>query len=491
MLCLSILAVFSLIHVALYDAPISVGAIDAILGTDAREAFEYLSFHWSKAVMISVGGYALFYLGILLWIRPRLTPERPCLWSHLFTWPVLLGLILVAYQIPAVASYNLEHFGKRSLWGRAAELNQQVPSLRILHDIGNWLAYRQWLEEAQQTRAIHDYGAVLTDPANPRTVVLVIGESLRRDRLGLYGYPRPTTPLLDARRKHMLLFEAAISPSNQTIPSLTKMLTPATVQEPDRFLTEPSILTAAKRAGYHTYWLSNQGRAGHFDTLISLIAHDAEKTIFTNTEFYGTVYDEALLRPLRDVLAEDPPHKFIVLHTLGSHQSYRNRYPPEKTFFHAKDYAEESLTEEQATAQSEYDNSVRYTDELLEQILKKLEKVPNSVLLFTSDHGERLFENGNGTCGHGFPEPTRSEFNIPYFLWCNGDCPRRWKRAHARHRALAFSTENIFHTAANLLGLEMAEYQESLDILSPKYLPVAKPQIIDVNRGIHTYVSLP
>lgn len=491
MLLLSQLGMLALIHVALYDAPISVGAVDALLGTDLHEAVEYLSFHWSLPLILSVAGSWLLFFGLVAWSWRRFRREGPCIVSHALTWSALLVLVLFAYQFPAVAGYNFDSFKNRPIWSRAAELNRQIPSIRILHDVGNWMEYRQWLEEKQQARAVYEYGAVMANASQPRTVVLVIGESLRRDRMGLYGYPRPTTPHLDKRRKQFLMFEGALSPSNQTVPSLTKMLTPATVQEPDRFLTEPSILAAAKKAGYRTYWLSNQGRVGTFDSLISLIAHDAETTVFTNTEFYGSIYDEALLHPLQVILKEPFPHKFIVLHTLGSHQSYRNRYPPEKTFFRAEDYSAETSEEEQATILSEYDNSIRYTDEVLEQILLELEKQPNSILLFVSDHGERLYENGVGTCGHGFPEPTRSEFDIPYFLWCNGECPRRWRRAHARHRGIAFNTENLFHTAAHLLGLKMVEYRPKDDILNPKYLPVRQPQIIDVNRGLHTYVSLP
>jgi heptose-I-phosphate ethanolaminephosphotransferase len=309
--------------------------------------------------------------------------------------------------------------------------------------------------------------------------------------MSVYGYERPTTPNLVARRKQLLLFNRAISPSNQTVPSLTKMLTTATVEEPDRFLTEPSILNAAKNAGYRTYWLSNQGRVGVFDSLISLIAHDAETTVFTNTEFYGTVYDEALLYPLGVALKDPFPHKFIVMHVLGSHQNYRNRYPAENAHFGAESYLDVCSGPEEAATLAEYDNSVRYTDEVLEGVIGMLEKQPDSVLLFVSDHGERLYDKTGSACGHGFPEPRRLEFDVPYFIWCNGACPKSWKRSQARNREVAFSTENLFHTAVNLLGLEMEAYRAQDDVLNPRYLPVQKPLIIDVNRRVRTYFSLP
>jgi heptose-I-phosphate ethanolaminephosphotransferase len=491
LLSLTLLGGFALTHVFLYDAPISVGAVDAILGTDLHEAVEYLDFHWNLTLTLVAAGYWMLFLVTLILAWPRLRQHRLCPLSHALAWSTLLLLVIVAYQFPAVASYHHDVLHQRSFLARAGELNHQVPSIRILYDIGEWLEYRRWLEETQKARATQGYGVVPNKALKSRTMVLVIGESLRRDRMSLYGYRRPTTPLLDKRRKQLLVFEKAISPSNQTVPSLTKMLTPATVEQPDLFLTEPSILVAAKQAGYHTYWLSNQGRVGHFDSMISLIANDADTKIFTNTEFYGSVYDAELLHPLEVALRDPHPHKFIIMHTLGSHQSYRNRYPPEKNYFRPEAYAGESPDEEQATVQSEYDNSVRYTDFFLEEILRKLEKQTGSLMLFASDHGERIYDNDTGTCGHAFPDPIRIEFDVPFFLWCSGSCPRRWQRAQAKYHALPFNTENLFHTAADLLGLNMTEYRAQDDILNPKYRPVRQPQIIDVNRGVHTYVSLP
>lgn len=487
----SVLGMLALIHVLLYDAPISVGAVDALLGTDLREAMEYLGFHWTLRLALAIGGYWLLFAFLLGFAWPRLSHDGPCPLSHAAAGAVLAVLVVLAYQFPAVAVRNQDRLSQRPLWSRAAELNHQLPSLRILYDIGEWMEFRQWLEETGKIREGQEYNAVLRHGPKPRTIVLVIGESLRRNRMSLYGYPLPTTPHLDARRQQLLVFESAISPSNQTVPSLTKMLTPATVRQPDLFLTKPSILAAAKKAGYHTYWLSNQGRVGPFDSLISLIANDADTLIYTNTEFYGSVLDEALLHPLEVILREPDLHKFIVIHTLGSHQNYRNRYPSHQAYFDSEDYAGEEAGGEEAVVQSEYDNSVRYSDGFLEQILGRLEKQSGSVLLFVSDHGERLYENGIATCGHGFPDPTRTEFDVPYFLWCNGACPKRWQRAAARYHDLPFNTENLFHTLADVLGLEMVEYSPKKDILNPKYRPEGMPQIIDVNRGVHTYSSLP
>jgi heptose-I-phosphate ethanolaminephosphotransferase len=288
----------------------------------------------------------------------------------------------------------------------------------------------------------------------------------------------------------LLVLNKAVAPANQTVPSITMMFSQATVTEPDRYLLRPSILSAAKEAGYHTYWLSNQGRVGQFDSKISLVARDADTTVYTNTEFYGSITDEKLLHPLEVVLRDPHPHKLVVVHLQGSHQSYENRYPEHTAVFDGKQYPVGSRSAKQNDVIAQYDNSIRYTDSILEKILAQLDKQPDSVLLFVSDHGERFYENGVDTAGHGYSKPTQSEFDVPYFIWCNGACDPAWQQAAGRHRDIAFSTQHFFHTCANLLGLRFADYSAGDDILSLDYRR-EPPQVIATERKVLDYAALP
>lgn len=488
LLVLVFLGVLATSHVLLYGAPISVGAIDALLGTDVHEALEYLTFQWSGKLAATVVGYTTLLVAALVWAR-RLRLQQREFTAHGIAWPLVAVLVLLTYQHPAVAVQNKTDIAKWEFWSRVNTLNNQVPSLRIVHNVNEWLSYREWLRASQAQRAIASFRAELVD-REPRTLVLVLGESMRRTHLSLYGYSKPTTPHLDARRDQLLIFNRAVAPANQTVPSVTMMLSEATVDDPDKYLLRPSLISAAKEAGYRTFWLSNQGRVGQFDSKISLVARDSDTAVYTNTEFYGSINDERLLRPFEVALSDPHPHKLIVVHLQGSHQSYQNRYPADAAVFRGDDYRRNALTAAQREVVAQYDNSIRYTDLVLKHILEQLDRQPRSVLLFVSDHGERFYENGVDTAGHGYSKPTRSEFDVPYFLWCNGGCTQSWREAAARHRDLPFSTQDLFHSGANLLGLRFADYRASDDILSPEYRARA-PRVIATERNVLDYAKLP
>jgi len=486
---LVLLGVIATAHVVLYGAPISVGAIDALLGTDMHEALEYLSFQWSGKLALTAVGYAALLLVSIGWARRQLCVDEQFFAVHGIAWPLVIVLVLVTYQHPAVAVQNKTTVAQWQFWARVHNLNNQVPSLRIIRNIGEWFTYREWLQASQAQRSTYSFHATLATDT-PRTLVVVLGESLRRSNLSLYGYDKATTPQLDARRAQMLIFNRAVAPANQTVPSVTMMLTQATVDDPDKFLSQPSILSAAKEAGYHTYWLSNQGRVGQFDSKISLVAHDADTTVYTNTEFYGSITDDKLLHPLEIALQDPHPYKLIVLHLQGSHQSYENRYPAAAALFSANQYPRSKLTAKQNAVLAQYDNSVRYTDTVLGNVLTQLEKQPNSMLVFVSDHGERFYENGIDTAGHGYSKPTKREYEVPYLIWCNGGCAPQWREAAEQHRDLAFSTQNLFYTCANLLGLQLNDYRAADDVLSLQYRPQA-PQVIATERKVLDYAALP
>ncbi|HWI41318.1 MAG TPA: sulfatase-like hydrolase/transferase, partial [Verrucomicrobiae bacterium] len=87
----------------------------------------------------------------------------------------------------------------------------------------------------------------------PRTLVFVIGESTTRLNWGMYGYPRPTTPELDAVGKELVRFTDVVTCDGSTVLALEKMLTAATVSRPDLWMEKPDILSIARKAGYKSF----------------------------------------------------------------------------------------------------------------------------------------------------------------------------------------------------------------------------------------------
>lgn len=153
----------------------------------------------------------------------------------------------------------------------------------------------------------------------PTDYILIIGESARKDYFHSYGYPVENTPFLD--NNFTVKVDGMKSGGTYTIGSLTNMLT-----VPDKDKWKPrydrSIIDLARSAGIRTYWLSNQGMVGKFDTPVSAIGRKADKAIFLNKGDYSekNISDFALLKPFKQILDQKTDQsRLIILHTLGSH----------------------------------------------------------------------------------------------------------------------------------------------------------------------------
>lgn len=154
---------------------------------------------------------------------------------------------------------------------------------------------------------------------------MVIGESARKDYFHSYGYPIENTPFLDSH--FTVKVDGLKAAGSYTIGSLTKMLTvPQKDSQEARY--DRSLIDLAKSAGIKTFWISNQGMLGKYDTPVSAIGMKSDQTIFLNKEDYTkkNLSDFELLKPLKKVLYQRiKGSRLIVLHTLGSHPNACHR----------------------------------------------------------------------------------------------------------------------------------------------------------------------
>jgi len=92
----------------------------------------------------------------------------------------------------------------------------------------------------------------------PKTFVLIIGESLSRHHMQLYGYPRETNPKLTAMKDKLFVFNDVVSPATTTIDVMQLVLTLADHEHPEYYFEKRSIVNLFADAGYDTVWLGNQ-----------------------------------------------------------------------------------------------------------------------------------------------------------------------------------------------------------------------------------------
>jgi len=248
---------------------------------------------------------------------------------------------------------------------------------------------------------------------------------------------------------------------------------------------EKSLFSAFKSAGFSTYWFANQ------DGLSEMALHirEADQRKSYNFAIQGdalAAFDGEMLPDIDRAVHDKNPKKFIVIHSKGSHWDYYLRYPPEFQIFKPDviDGASGKYDpSHRNTLVNGYDNSILYTDYFLSELIKQLEKRGKpAALVYVSDHGEGLYENGCKILGHG--NDTDTNFHTAGLLWASPEL------ASSKPTLVAAMSENIksplstdltiFNTLADFGGLNLAEDKHSL--LSSKF--ETRQRLVNTSAGL-------
>lgn len=394
---------FQLVLLYLYGN--SIIAVDMLLNlvtTNVSEAGELLS-----SILPSVVGVVVLYVPIIVWgiIALRRHKPLPAGWlkaqARVWAGVAVLGLGLT------VAAYAKE------------------PGYTVLDDmypvnIGRniYLAADRTAKTSARAAAVEDFSFGASSRREPdlrEAHVMVIGETSRAANFSLYGYDRPTSPLL-AQEPGLVAFTRALSQCNTTHKIVPMLLTAASAENFDDVYSQKGIVTAFKEAGYHTVFLSNQN---YNRSLIDELAFEADECIFINEveSGLGHHYDSALLPHLAEALASEHPKVFIVCHTYGSHFDYYDRYPRSEAYFKPDGPARATSGQRDALL-AEYDNTIRGVDAFVHSVADSLRAYrPVSSMLYVSDHGEDIFDDRRGRFLHASPTPSFQQLYVPMMAW--------------------------------------------------------------------------
>ena len=291
--------------------------------------------------------------------------------------------------------------------------------------------------------------------------VLVIGESQSASHIQAYGYQKATTPKLVERLKepNHLLFNNVFSSWPQTVQALSYALTNANQYNQVEVSDAYSLIEIARAVGFDTYWLSNQRKYGMYETPITVISSTANHEIWTNgsAKMEGVFFDEELVNRLPKV---DPnKNTLIIIHLMGSHQKYEKRVPKEFRQFTGADEVVAS-----------YDNSILYTDYVVDEIYSKVKQNPAfKALVYFSDHGEEPHVVG----GHDPVNVTYQMLKVPLFVYLSDS----YRKNHLNlfeslksNEHKYFSNDLIFDLMVSLMRIEgVPNFEESLNLSSKKY----------------------
>lgn len=307
--------------------------------------------------------------------------------------------------------------------------------------------------------------------------VMIIGESSSKLHSSIYGYYRNTTPeLLKLKNNNeLVVFNNIITPHSQTREALQEVLTLKSSEVNKNFYEVPSILDFFNTTDFKTYWLSNQESYGIIGNVVASIASKAQHTKYTEEYTSDSrkfkKYDEALLPMLDKVLEEKAPKKFIVIHLMGNHMQYQERYPERFKYFKDidKNFNEWQIRKKDRV--NDYDNSMLYVDYIVSEIIKKIEKQDKkSYVLYFSDHGQEIWDKKD-FMGHGEKIINSCVSDIPFVLWLSN----KYKLDNIRVENILknvdkkYSTEDLPYTILDLSYLEWKNFDREKSVINHNF----------------------
>lgn len=303
----------------------------------------------------------------------------------------------------------------------------------------------------------------------PAVLVLVVGETARSVSFSLNGYGRETNPKLS--RQDVISFPDVSASATYTDFALPCMFSHLTRKEFDveAAFNSEGLLDILSRAGYDAFWYDNYGGSkGAADRVYFEDLRETGDAKWRNGDFN---YDEVLLDSLRDRMGKIERDTVIVLHTMGSHgPRYYRRYPEAFRVFTPIYETPDVQNHPYEQVVNTYDNTIVYTDHVLSEAIDILKKYPQyeSCLLYLSDHGESLGENGLFLHGAPYEVAPREQLQVPFIVWLSETMKRgadvEWAGLRAAAAGMVLSHDNFFHSVLGLAEVETELYRQDLDV---------------------------
>lgn len=413
----------------------------------------------------------LFLSGILMAILAFWTDVKKSVpvWKNV-AWRVASLTISVAL-IALVALLFYKDYA--SLFRNNKEL---VKSLSPSNSIVASLSYYSHRERANLPLVkigedAHQAPQMLTG-AKKNLTILVVGETSRAENSSLGGYPRPTNPLL--AKDDVVYFPNTASCGTSTAVSVPCMFSNMPRAHYDDTLAshQEGLLDIIQRAGLSVLW--NENDAGCKGACDRVPHQDMTSLDLPGMCIKGECYDEVLFHGMEDYIRQLKGNGIIVIHTIGSHgPTYNHRYPP--AFRKFVPTCETSQIQECSQQQlvNTYDNTLLYADYIVDKAIKVLQAHQDNFttsLVYLSDHGESLGENGAYLHGLPYAIAPKVQKHVPMLIWLSPDYQQRYavdtKCLNQRASTQEYSQDNLFSTLLGMTGVQTHEYVASDDILT-------------------------
>lgn len=437
--------------------------IQNVFETDVREATELLSFglFWHVLVFGVVPAWLVYRIPVHYETLGREIGKR-CL-------ALAVGLLIVAVTV--FASYK-----------ELALIIRQNRHLRLLvnpnYPIFALATYTKNLVNRGSGDTLKPIaGTVVQTPSwqerkRKRVIVFVLGETARAANFSLNGYVRPTNPEL--ARRDILNFSNVTACATATADSLPCLFSGMQRENFSNSKAKRSenLLDLLVRAGVGVLWRDNNSGSKGVASRVAM--EDLTKLKVDGLCRDGECFDEILLRELQPAIDRTPGDIFVVLHQKGSHGPlYYKRVPDAFRKFTPECRQDEVQKCSQEQIVNSYDNTILYTDHFLAEtidFLKGNSDRYDPALIYMSDHGESLGENGIYLHGAPYFMAPAGQTHIPFVVWLSPGFAQQTGIDLAGLKGKVtepYSHDNLFPSILGLFDIRTEAYRADLDLFAP------------------------
>lgn len=335
--------------------------------------------------------------------------------------------------------------------------------------------FKSWREE-NMPYIQQDMAAKQEKPDDYRHfTVLIVGETTRAMNWGLNGYARQTTPLLAKRGEQIINFHQVSSCGTATahsVPCMFSTLNRKSYQDAQAS-HQDNLLDILQRAGVEVTWLDNDtGCKGVCNNVPTM-----DMTALNLPEYCrnGECLDDILLTKFDEILNKSNKDTLLVLHTIGSHgPTYYERYTEKERLFTPTCDTNEINKCSNEQLVNTYDNTIVYVDKFIDKVIKKLEHREDleSAVLYVSDHGESLGENGMYLHSAPYGIAPKEQTQVPMIMWFSDTFRKNegidFQCLAANAKNNGYSHDNYFSTVFGLMDMSYVSetYRKDMDILA-------------------------
>lgn len=440
----------------LFSMIISPELVQILLETNKNETSEFIDMYFKRIYILY---FSIFGVSIYL-IYKTFKYITPIMFKYIIKRKVarvLIGLLLIL----KIFNLNFNNKINFSLYRLLSSINMGLITIKEYKEIDN----------------MKNNIEIIKQKDNKKNIVLIIGESTSRNHMSLYGYKLDTNPLLKKLEKegNLYKFTDTISPHSHTIPVIKKLLTFYNLERKNKWNKNNNIIDIMNKAGYETYWFSNQAYSGIYENIATALGKRSKTVVFNSMESanknFKTDYDEEIVQKSEQYILNNDDNNFIIYHLMGTHGRYGDRYPKNfNKFQNNKDPLAAVAKYDKDSIIATYNNAVLYNDYVINKIID-IFKDKESLIIYISDHGEEVYDFRNFV-GHTESNGSRYMIEIPFLIYVSNSFKMKYPKIVKKIEKsvnIPYMTDDLIHTILDIAEIETKEYDKTRSVINNNF----------------------